>query len=67
MQGTLETWVQSLNGKDPLGGGNGNLLQYFVWKIPWREEPGRLQSVGLQSRTRLSAASYVGRKITSFT
>ena len=29
------------------GGGNGNPLQYS-WKIPWTEEPGRLQSVGLQ-------------------
>ena len=35
-------------GRSP-GGGNGNPLQYFfVWKIPWREEPGGLQSVGLQ-------------------
>ena len=23
----------------------------LAWKIPWKEEPGRLQSVGLQSRT----------------
>ena len=26
----------------------------LAWKIPWAEEPGGLQSVGLQSRTRLS-------------
>ena len=26
----------------------------LAWKIPWMEEPGRLQSMGLQSRTRLS-------------
>ena len=26
----------------------------FTWKIPWLEETGRLRSVGLQSRTRLS-------------
>ena len=25
-----------------------------AWEIPWTEEPGRLQSVGSQSRTRLS-------------
>ena len=25
----------------------------LAWKIPWTEEPGRLQSMGLQSRTRL--------------
>ena len=26
----------------------------IAWKIPWTEEPGRLQSMGSQSRTRLS-------------
>ena len=26
----------------------------FAWKIPWTEEPGRLQSMGSQSQTRLS-------------
>ena len=31
-----------------LGGGNGNPLQYFPWEIPWTEEPGGLQSMGLQ-------------------
>ena len=25
---------------------NGTLLQYFSWKIPWMEEPGRLKSMG---------------------
>ena len=29
------------------GEGNGTPLQYFAWKIPWMEEPGRLQSRGL--------------------
>ena len=29
-----------------LGEGNGTPLQYFAWKIPWMEEPGRLQSMG---------------------
>ena len=30
------------------GGVNDNLLQYFAWRRPWTEEPGRLQSMGLQ-------------------
>ena len=30
------------------GEGNGNPLQYLAWKIPWTEEPGRLQSMGSQ-------------------
>ena len=30
-----------------IGEGNRNPLQYsFTWKIPWTEEPGRLQSMG---------------------
>ena len=38
-----------------LAEGNGNLLQYIVWEIPWTEEPGGLQSMGLQkSQTPLS-------------
>ena len=28
--------------------GNGNPLQYSAWRVPWTEEPGRLQSMGLQ-------------------
>ena len=31
------------------GGGNGNPLQYFAWKTPWTEKPGRLQSTGSES------------------
>ena len=32
-----------------IGAGNGNLLQYSCWRIPRTEEPGGLQSVGLQA------------------
>ena len=35
------------SGRSP-GAGHGNPLQYFVWRIPWTEEPGELQSIGLQ-------------------
>ena len=34
-------------GRSP-GEGNGNPLQYSCWRIPWTEEPGGLQSTGLQ-------------------
>ena len=40
------------------GGGNGNTLQYFAWKIPWPEEPGRLQSMGSQSCTQRSTHAH---------
>ena len=36
------------------GGGNGNPLQYLAWRIPWTEEPGRLQSIDSQSPKRLT-------------
>ena len=35
------------SGRSP-GEGNGNPLQYSCWRIPWRQEPGGLQSVGSQ-------------------
>ena len=31
----------------------------LVWKIPWMEEPGGLQSMGLQSQTRLSDFPFI--------
>ena len=40
-------------GRSP-GEGNGTHSSVLAWRIPWREEPGGLQSVGPQSRTRLS-------------
>ena len=30
------------------GGGHGNPLHTLAWRIPWIEEPGGLQSIGLQ-------------------
>ena len=30
----------------------------LAWKIPWAEEPGRLQSMGLRSRTLLSDFTF---------
>ena len=35
------------SGRSP-GEGNGNPLNILAWRIPWTEEPGGLQSVGLQ-------------------
>ena len=49
-------WVQSLGGDDPLEKGMATPSTLLAWKIPWTEEPGGLQSRGLQeSRTRLSS------------
>ena len=46
-----ETWVQSLDWKDPLEKGMATHSSILAWKIPWAEELGRLRSMGLQSRT----------------
>ena len=46
-----ETWVQSLGWEDPLENGKATQSSILAWRIPWTEEPGKLQSVGLQSQT----------------
>ena len=43
-----ETWVQSLGREDPLEKKMANHSSTLAWKIPWTEEPRRLQSIGLQ-------------------
>ena len=48
-----ETWVRSLGGEDLLQKEMATHSTILAWKIPWMEEPGRLQSMGLQSQTRL--------------
>ena len=41
-----ETQVQSLGQKDPLEKEMATHSSTLAWKIPWTEEPGRLQSIG---------------------
>ena len=43
-----ETQVQYLGWEDPLEEGIATHSSTLAWKIPWMEEPGRLQSMGLQ-------------------
>ena len=43
-----ETQVQSLGREDPLEKEMATHSSTLAWKIPWLEEPGRLQSVGSQ-------------------
>ena len=44
-----ETQVRSLGGEDPLEEGVATHSSILAWRIPWTEEPGGLQSIGLQS------------------
>ena len=50
----LESWVQSLGWEDPLEEEMATHSSILAWRIPWTEEPGGLQSMGLQSWTWLS-------------
>ena len=43
-----ETWIQSLGLEDPLEKEMATHSSTLAWKIPWAEEPGRLQFMGLQ-------------------
>ena len=53
-----ETWVQSLGWENPLEKEMATYCSILAWKIPRTEEPGRLQSMGSQSRTQLSDFSF---------
>ena len=41
-----ETWGRSLGWEDPLEGDMATHSSTLAWKIPWMEEPGRLQTMG---------------------
>ena len=43
-----ETWVQSLGWDEPLEKEMATHSSILAWKIPWTEDPGRLQSTGSQ-------------------
>ena len=43
-----KTWVRSLGQEDPLEKEMATHSSILAWKIPWTEEPGRLQSMGSQ-------------------
>ena len=46
MQEKQWTQVQSLGGEDPLEKEMGTHSSIIAWKIPWTEEPGRVQFMG---------------------
>ena len=53
VQDVQETRVRSLGREDPLEEGMATHPTILLWRVPWTEEPGGLQSIGLQSQTRL--------------
>ena len=48
MQATQEKHVHSLSREDPLEKEMATHSSVLVWKIPWTEEPGGLEPMGLQ-------------------
>ena len=55
---TQETLVRSLGWEDPLEKEMATHSSILAWRIPWTEEPGRLQSTGSQSWTWLSDFTF---------
>ena len=53
-----EAWVQSLGQEDPLEKEMTTHSSSLAWRIPWTEEPGGLQSLGLQRVGHELAASF---------
>ena len=53
-----EIWVQSLGLEGPLEKEMATHFSILVWRIPWTEKSGVLQSMGSQSRTRLSDFTF---------
>ena len=43
-----DTWIGSLDWEDPLKKGMATHSSILAWRIPWTEEPGGLQFMGLQ-------------------
>ena len=54
-----KTWVQFLDWEDSLKKGVATHSNILAWRIPWTEEPSRLQSMGSQSQTQLSDLAHV--------
>ena len=52
-----ETWVRSLGREDPLEKEMATHSSILAWRVPWTEEPGGLQSMGLQ-RSQIQLSNF---------
>jgi len=57
-----EIQILSLGQEDPLEEGMATYSSILAWEIPWTAEPGGLQSIELQSLTRLSNKTITNAK-----
>ena len=61
-----EAWVRSLGQEDPLEKGMATYSSILAWRIPWTGEPGRLQSMELESDMTEQLSLHYGIKALSF-
>ena len=52
--------VRSLGGEDPLEEGTATHSSILAWRIPWTEESGGLQSMGLKESNMTEASEHIG-------
>ena len=64
-QGMQEMWVQSLGRDDPLEKEMAMYSTILAWKTPWTEEPGGLQSIGLQRIEHNLVTEHIAQHINS--
>ena len=57
-----ETWVRPLGWEDPLEEGMATHFSILAWRLPWAEEPGRLQVFGFILQGRNSSSEKKGVK-----
>ena len=58
VQETQEMWVRFLDWEDPLEEPMATHSSILAWRVPWTEEHGRLQSVGLQESDRTAVTEH---------
>ena len=58
----LETWIRSLHREDPLEEEMATHSSIPAWRVPQTEEPGELQSMGLQSQTTEHNSKQLGNR-----
>ena len=59
----LQEMCQSLGQEDPLEEEMATHSSTLAWEIPWTEQPGGLQSMGLQSQALLSTSAKGNQQI----
>ena len=67
MEEMQETWVGFLGHEDPLEEEMVTQSSILAWRIPWTEEPGRLQSMGYQESDRTEHSKAVASTVPELT